>query len=311
MMNRINHTRIFALILSVLSTLSLNAENDSPGRAPDTLLLLRVRSQVVSGNPENAGVYRPEEHVVEIDPAKTAVVTVDVWNGHSSTEHTRRIDSIVPLLNDAITVARKLGMVIIHGPTIEALRKNARKVYPNEPQKHNIYTRAPQRKANLALRNLPLPDLDTSWREHREMPFSNHERIVDGTWVTETSPKWRMHPELSLGDEDYIVDELQELWNVCRSHGIENLIYCGFASNMCLVSKPWGIGGGKSLGMNCYFLRDLISPLTPLDENMDVKTTRPWETADYVHKKVVHHIEMYLAPSLHSRQLLDAVEPLR
>ncbi len=28
---------------------------------------------------------------------------------------------------------------------------------------------------------------------------------------------------------------------VCRRHGIENLLYCGFASNVCLVGKPWGL----------------------------------------------------------------------
>jgi len=306
---------IVAFILFGVATQFLNArmdaENVNSNRGSGTLLVLRVRSQVVSGDPEQAGLSRPEEQVIEIDPAKSAIVTVDVWNGHSSTEHTRRIDSIVPRLNEAVEAARNLGMVIIHGPSIGALKQNARELYPGERLKHNIYTRAPQRKATLALRDFPLPELDESWKEHGEMPFAEHERVVDGTWVTETSPKWRMHPELVLGEDDYIVDNLQELWNVCQTHGIGNLIYCGFASNMCLVSKPWGIGGGKSLGINCYFIRDLVTPLTPMDENLSVRTDRPLETADFVHEEVVRHIETYLAPSLDSRQLIDSAGHFR
>ena len=57
----------------------------------------------------DAAGKRVVEEVI-LDPAKTAVVVVDMWDRHWCKTYTRRVGNLVPRMNRTLAAARKLGI---------------------------------------------------------------------------------------------------------------------------------------------------------------------------------------------------------
>ena len=57
-----------------------------------------------------------------------------------------------------------------------------------------------------------------------------------------------------VGDEG-IAENAQQLFALCKHHGINHLIYCGFAINWCLLLSPGGMSDMQKHGLMCSALR--------------------------------------------------------
>jgi nicotinamidase-related amidase len=61
-----------------------------------------------------------------------------------------------------------------------------------------------------------------------------------------------------IGDEG-IAEDANQLAALCRAHGINHLIYAGFAINWCLLMSPGGMVDMARHGVICSVLEDAVT----------------------------------------------------
>jgi hypothetical protein len=100
-----------------------------------------------------------------------------------------------------------------------------------------------------------------------------------------------------MTDSDFIAITEQEAFNILKARGITHVIYTGFATNVCLWSKPVGLKYLRQLGFRCLVARELTEAQTGYLEEGFNPTRGTLE--------VIAQIERDLAPTL------DLAETLR
>ena len=244
---------------------------------------------------------------IQLDPSKTAVVVVDMWNGHSCKTATKRLGQLVGPMNETLAAARKLGMPVVFAPTLGSIYANAQKVYPKEPEKHRFYEGSPQRKATVALPEHPL--LEALKFDPPPFPkFAVPDHPCGGVCKGKPgpSPKYRMHTDLVIAPGDYIADSTQEMWNFCCERGITHLVYVGVAANICLAGKPCAVIPMTRLGLECVVVRDLTQAHPPTYWENGRKDGDPSAKPDLGTRISIRHYERSICPTIDRRQILFA-----
>ncbi|MFH1265700.1 MAG: hypothetical protein ABIK89_08220 [Planctomycetota bacterium] len=125
-------------VISLLAVLGLRAaweiqpEANGAQAAPKTVpLALKRRGE--DG--------RAVTETVNLDPARTAIVVIDMWDRHWCRTYTARVANMVPRMNETLRAARELGIQVVHAPsgTME------------------FYADYPQRKAMESIPEQPVP----------------------------------------------------------------------------------------------------------------------------------------------------------
>jgi hypothetical protein len=207
-----------------------------------------------------------------VDPKHVGVIGVDVWNFHWCKTATMRVDAIVPRLNKALDGARALGMTVMLCPS---------DVVDN-------YVGYPQREAVFALPKYPVPKVV----EVNCPPVPDAGGCACGAERCAVNYGWDgMHPGLRIADTDLMPDTQAEVYAVCRKFGLTHLIYVGFHTQVCLLSKPMGLKAMKSAGFRCVLARDMTDAHPGYDPARDF-------TPDLNTAQVVEHFEKHLAPTI-------------
>src|SRR6185436_10647359 len=76
-------------------------------------LTLRERKETTPGGKE----FKVVERTVDWEVAKTAVIIVDMWDGHFCRLAAQRVGVMVPRMNAAVSAARSNGVQILHAPS--------------------------------------------------------------------------------------------------------------------------------------------------------------------------------------------------
>lgn len=77
------------------------------------------------------------------------------------------------------------------------------------------------------------------------------------------------------GDEG-IAENGAQLFALCKHHGINHLVYCGFAINWCLLLSPGGMADMQQYGLMCSALRQAV---TAVENKESAKKERAKELA--------------------------------
>ncbi|MBZ5564118.1 MAG: NPCBM/NEW2 domain-containing protein [Acidobacteriia bacterium] len=217
------------------------------------------------------------EHV---DPRKIAIIAVDCWHFHWCRTWRSRAGSLIPRFNHSFERARKLGMTLIFSPT-NAMRD---------------LNESPQRKATLALPNHPLPAL-----MNLPDPYPGAIRYGMcecglGEACFYNNNVNNQHPDLKMTTDDFIALTQQEAFNILKERRITQIIYTGFATNMCMWGKPTGMKYMRQFGFHCSFARDMTEAITGYLEEGFNPTRGTIE--------VIELVERDLAPSINMEQTL-------
>jgi nicotinamidase-related amidase/type 1 glutamine amidotransferase len=228
-----------------------------------------------------------------IDPAKTAIVVIDMWDRHWCRTYTARVANMVPRMNRTLDAARKLGIHVVFAPSDVV----------------EFYKDYPQRKAMLAIGDRPLPP-KTTFRPPAQPtgkdccecgPTQPCKANSFGHWS-------RQHPDLRIAEGDLIGDcnNERELLNFCQDRGIDTLIYMGVASNMCVLNRQFGMSNMKQYGLKLMFVCDLVQAITA--NGLDPASKTPdWNFTPAKGSAVIQrYLEKHIAPSFESRQLIRA-----
>src|SRR2546422_913020 len=127
-------------------------------KVPGTLSLrARKREQ-----PSGSGKVPVSERVLRWEVAQTAIIICDMWDTHTCNLSAQRVAAMAPRMNQVVSAARSLGVMIIHAPS------DTMKYYEGTPQRLRmqrapvasssipILTRCPRDSAEE--RNFPIDD---------------------------------------------------------------------------------------------------------------------------------------------------------
>ncbi len=258
----------------------------SPGSGQVGNLTLHLRSRL----PEDAGTneYRAVERTVQWAGKQTAIVVCDMWDRHWCSGATARVGEMAPHMEKVLTAARQLGVLVVHAPS------ETMSFYEGTPQRQRAKD-APQAPKPAQLKALPT---------NCPLPIDDSDGGCDDQPQCKQGQAWkRQHAALTIGPDDVISDNGDQVYNVFRAHGIQNVIIMGVHANMCVLGRSFAIRRLVQLGFNVALMRDLT-------DTMYNSRQRPRVNHFTGNDLVVAHIERNYCPSLTSADFLG-IEPFR
>ena len=258
-----------------------------------TVRYLAMHSRGYEDNVE-AGI-KPVDEVYDLDPASLALVLVDTWNKHpirSHAESTARVmaERIAPLL--PLVRAAKIPVIYAPSPDVapnyEQWRKRfgARRTAAGaEPGRSAAAAGAPSTASAAPPTPWPPPEL-----RRREGAYARYRRRPGETW-----PGWdgrlpwdAVHDSIAPEPDDHVVATGDELHELLAEHHVLFPLYAGFATNICVMHRDYGVLAIGARGYLPILLRDCtigIESADTLDGQLTTRTAihdveRRYYTAD-------------------------------
>lgn len=258
-------------------------------QVPGTLRLnLRERKETAPGSKE----YKVVERTVDWDVMKTAVVIVDMWDGHYCRLAAQRVGVMAPRMNAATSAARNHGVQIIHAPS------GVTYMYANTPHRKRMQ-QAPLAKMPEGWNPTKWCDLDPT--REPPLPVDTSKNASDDPIVgTAVQQFTQQHPGLDIVGYDGVSDNAQEIFNFCEANGITNIVIMGVHTNMCVLGRPFGIRAMVRLGRNVVLARDLTDAMYDPRQPPFVSHARGTEL-------IIEHIEKHWCPTILSDDLMKVV----
>jgi nicotinamidase-related amidase len=230
-------------------------------------------------------------HETQIDPAKTLIVVIDMWDRHWCKTHGARGANMIPRMNETLAAARKLGIQVVMAPS-DVLA---------------FYAEYPQRAAMLAIPQRDEPG-ETGFNPGSPPAGGDNCECGPGLPCKPGAVWTRQHPDLGIEAGDFIADgnNARELFNLCSERGIDTLVYVGVASNICVPHRAVGMLNMRRHGYRAYFVRDLVESITANGLDPASRQPDPNFTPAKGTRRTGCYLEQHVSPSFESRQLIAA-----
>jgi nicotinamidase-related amidase len=253
-------------------------------KVPGTLRL-KARSRAKDG--------AANERTLEWPVARTAIVICDMWDAHTCAMSAQRVALMAPRMNQVVSAARSLGVMIIHSPS----------------DTMTFYEGTPWRDRMRAARTAPspFPIINRCPRvpdEERNFPIDDSAGGCDDPVVKpETGPPYPWTHENSAIDIvgfDGVSESGQEIYNFCKQEGIDKIVLMGVHTNICILNRGFGARQMTRLGFDVVLARDLT-------DSMYDPRTRPFVSHARGTELVIEHIEKMWCPSILGEDLTRVV----
>lgn len=267
--------------------------------AEDLTLSLRYQQQTSLDSGRYHRLHRREQW----NPHETAIIVCDVWDLHHCLNAVRRVEELVPRLNQVLAEARRRGVTIIHAPS------DCMPAYADHPARRRAVEVPPA---------ADLPEGIRSWcsripsEERAVYPIDQSDGGEDddpdehARWAARLEslgrdPKrpWKQQADLLAIDSrrDYISDRGDEVWNILQQRGVNNVILAGVHTNMCVLGRPFGLRQMANNGKNVVLMRDMT-------DTMYNPARWPYVSHFTGTDLIVDHIERHVCPTITSDQFL-------
>jgi nicotinamidase-related amidase len=248
-----------------------------------------LRARRRGEQPPGSGRIQASEGLLRWEVAQTAIVICDMWDTHTCNMSAQRVTAMAPRMNQVISVARSLGVMIIHAPSdtmgyYEGTPQRQRmQQAPKAPAPFPILNRCPRDSAEE--RNFPIDDAKSDCDDPVVKPFTG----PPYPWKHE-------NPALDIVGYDGVSASGQEIYNFCKQEGITNIALMGVHTNYCILNRGFGVRQMTQLGFNVVLVRDLT-------DSMYDPRTRPFVSHTRGTELVIEHIETRWCPSVLSEDL--------
>ncbi|MYD94302.1 MAG: isochorismatase family protein [Chloroflexi bacterium] len=218
-------------------------------------LTLRYQAMHSTGPDDNVEAnIVPTELRADLDPAETALVLVDTWGEHPIASHRSRTSDItVQRIRPALDAARAAGVTPIYAPS------------PAIAATH------PQWSRWAGVEELhPTPEPDDGWppAAYRAVtgPYESLRR-APGELPPDSAGKppepWHrfrtIHDAVAPEPDDIVIATGEQLQRALRDLRLVHLLYVGFATNICVRFRDYGIHAMRNRGYAPILLRDCTS----------------------------------------------------
>jgi nicotinamidase-related amidase len=248
-------------------------------KVPGTLSL---RTRRRSNNKVTEGTLR-------WDVAQTAIIICDMWDAHTCSLSAQRVAAMAPRMNQVVSTARSLGVMIVHAPS------DTMKFYDGTPWRERMQrapmvtcpTGIPARCARDPIEERTFPIDDTAGG------------CDDPTPKQETGPPYpwtRENSAIDIVGFDGVSDNGQEIYNFFKQEGITNVALMGVHTNICILNRSFGIRQMTKTGFQVALVRDLTDAMYDPRKRPFVSHSRGTEL-------VIEHIETRWCPSIMSSDL--------
>lgn len=219
------------------------------------------------------------------DAAQTAIIVCDMWDQHWCRGAQTRVAELAPRMNRVLRTARERGILIVHSPS------DCMKYYSGKPQRlaAEKYARANDKyEEGRAL--LPT-EKNAVWPIDQSNGGCN-----DTPRCVERYPWTRQTELIDIKDNDVITDSGNEMMRLFNARGIDQVILMGVHTNMCVVSRPFGLRNMIGYGKKVALMRDLT------DVMYDARQS-PYVNHFEGLGLMVEYIEKYIAPTVVSTDI--------
>jgi nicotinamidase-related amidase len=233
------------------------------------------------------------ETTLRWEVAKTAIIICDMWDAHTCALSAQRVAALAPRMNQVVSTARSLGVMIIHAPS------DTMKFYEGTPWRERMQ-RAPMAEGST-------PILERCMREpleERAFPIDDSAGGCDDPvrkWETGSPYPWtRENPAIDILGYDGVSDKGQEIYNYFKQEGITNVALMGVHTNICILNRGFGIRQMTRLGFQVALVRDLT-------DSMYDPRARPFVSHTRGTELIIEHIETRWCPSVLSADLTRVI----
>lgn len=184
----------------------------------------------------------------------TALVLVDVWQRHYIKDTEARAEAIITNnLLPLMTACRNVGMSVIHAPSPPVARQ-----HPNWVKLVSEAEMAPRHDdwPPASFRDLSGPYLP--YRRPKEPREAEKQNL----------PPLDFHPKARPVAKEPVVATGEELHRYCKKQGILFLLFTGFNTNACILSRDYGTMQMSNRGYEVILVRDCTT-------GMESKETQP------------------------------------
>jgi nicotinamidase-related amidase len=272
--------------LFLLTLMTISAEGNDMYQ-----LTLRSQEKTVDDN------YTAVEEKQAWDPAKSALIICDMWDGHWCKGAGRRVGELAEPMNVLIKQARERGTFIIHAPS------SVVDFYKHTPQRKRAQS-APLAKAPIAFSVMDRWGTKWCWPDPKiepDMPIDDSDMGCDckvkcSLPKDDVAPWTRQIKTLEMQPTDAVSHDSQEVYNLLAERGIDHVMIMGVHLNMCVLGRPFGIRQMVKAGKNIVLVRDMT-------DSMYNSQKKPFVDHFSGTDLVVDHVEKYWCPTISSDQL--------
>lgn len=163
----------------------------------------------------------------KIPLSQVALVLVDVWQRHYIKEPEERAEAIIQKnLIPLIAACRNSGLEVIHAPSPPVA-----KLHPN------WLNLVPASEMNTKRDTWP----PAAFRSHSG-PYQSYGRPIEPRETERQNlPALTFHPKIVPVGKEAVIATGEELHRYCKQRGIMFLLYAGFNTNACLITRDYGM----------------------------------------------------------------------
>lgn len=217
--------------------------------------------------------------------SQTALVLVDVWQRHylkDTEERAEKVirENLVPLL----AKCRQSGMKIIHAPSSSMAKQHPNWVHLADP-------------AGMVARKEDWPP-----QQFRTLtgPYQVFQRPLElREEERQNLPALRFHPLVQPVAREPVIASGEELHRYCKKEGILFLVFAGFNTNACILSRDYGTIQMSNRGYQVILVRDCTT-------GMESAETQP--TLAQTHGAILL-LEMFGQYSIASDEIIAGFSP--
>lgn len=226
----------------------------------------------------------------ELAADETAFVMIDVWDIHPYESHLERGAQIArERIAPVVDACRQAGIAVVHAPS------------PGQAGKYPQWIRyASDRELGYAMSTEldAWPPVEFRGRKGTYAKYAKPKSRRLEKWYKQNLPKRRIMPCVEPRPEDFVVASGEQLHRLLRHRKILHLLYAGFAANMCVLHRDYGIIEMWRRGYNVILLRDCTTGIESAETLADMTHT----------KASVSSVEMVSGATATSADLLAALE---
>jgi nicotinamidase-related amidase len=233
------------------------------------------------------------EQVMQWPVARTAIIICDMWDTHTCAMSAQRVALMAPRMNQVVSAARSLGVMIIHAPS------DTMKFYEGTPWRERMRSAPTARSPFPIIARCPrVPD------EERDFPVDDSaggcDDPIPNHFEGPPYPWTRENPAIDIVGFDGVSESGQEIFNFCKLEGIDKIVLMGVHTNICILNRGFGTRQMTRLGFDVVLARDLT-------DSMYDPRTRPFVSHARGTELVIEHIETMWCPSILSEDLTRVI----
>ena len=178
---------------------------------------------------------------------ETALVLVDCWDDFTLGSFVERAGEVCRTkIRPVLETCRELGIAVVHAPSPQWAGNYSDFHYQLPPETKSADESEPE----------AWPPQSLTTEGEFFVPRAGTEPVYSEWWNAAYPDNLKISSHVEPAGDDVVVSTGDELHAFCRERRIKHLVYAGFATNICVLYRDYGVMAMRKRGYNIVFIRD-------------------------------------------------------